>query len=319
MLNENFSHGNGAVVSLTHKVVRLLLFCSLLLTVVFSCKKIDDPTFGSKDVRAVSLGAASLEVMEGDTLPLSLIFNSRATQAQYKDFSWTVANPSIVKLETSLGVGIQLVGLDSGVTTITAVSADQKLQAVKTVVVSKAFFLSDPVYINLGVTAPGPPFNTISSPQTGRLANLADSKGVATGINLDITDNFEGENTLGVNNNLLGLPSQVSGSAFWGSTNNPTAVVKLSNLNRNTYYNLSFYGSRRDVNDNRETQYTVTGRSAPVTVTQNSSGNGSVISTVSNIRPTAAGEITVEIKAGPNNNNGLKYFYLNAMMIAPSN
>ncbi|SDC19294.1 PNPOx family protein [Niabella drilacis] len=290
----------------------------LLLLLFASCKKSEDVTFGSKDVRAVSLGTAPLELMEGDTVALDLIFNSRATEALYKDFSWTVKDPAIARLEAKAGVAISLVGLDSGATTVAVVSSDQRLKAEKTILVSKSFLLTDPVYINFGVTPPGAPFNSVSAPQTGRLANLADSKGVSTGINLDIIDDFEGENGSGMLSNTLGLPSSVSGTAFWGSNNNPAAVIKLSNLNRNRYYDLSFYGSRRDVADNRETQYTVTGRYASATVAQNASGNGSVISTVKNVRPTTSGDVVIAVKAGPNNNNGLKYFYLNAIMIEPS-
>lgn len=197
-------------------------------------------------------------------------------------------------------------------------TSDKQLSAFRNINVTKALVLLNPIYIDFGVTAFGPPFNTINNPKNNAVPNLIDNKGNETGINFEITDEFEGENGSGVIDNLLGLPPQVSSDAFWGSNGNPKAEIKFSRLNRNDYYDFNFYGSRRDVGDNRETAYTVKGRYQAVTVYQNSANNTSVISSVKKIRPNEQGEIIVTITAGPNNNNASKYFYLNAMTIDPS-
>ncbi len=297
---------------------QILLFFSIFFMGI-GCVKTDDQTFGSKDIQKIALPKETLYMMEGDTMNLSIIFNSRRTEALNEQFVWRLENDALAKLETVTGASAPIIALSEGFTKVIVESADKRLSASREIQISKANFLLNPVYIDFGSLAVGKPFNAIVNFRNHQVANLLDYKDKETGIDFEIINDFEGQNESGVINNLLGLPSQVSADAFYGSNNNSEAVIKLTKLNRNKYYNFSFYGSRRDVNDNRETSYTVTGRHKPVTVYQNASNNASVISVVKDIRPNENGEVTISITYGPNNNNASKFFYLNALMIEPAN
>ena len=294
-------------------------FALTLLGILFSaCVKDSDPTFGSKDINKIALSRGTLDMMEGDTVNLNVIFNSRQTQALNKELIWRVEDPAIAKVNSATGVSSPIIALSEGRTIVHVESADKLLSATKEILVGKATELNHPIYLEFGTAFFGPPFNSITDFRNHRVANLIDMQGTETGIDFEITDDFEGENRSGVLNNQLSIPPNITEDAFFGGNANPRAEIKISRLNRNAYYDLSFFGSRRDVGDNRETAYTVKGRYDAQTVYQNSSNNGSVISTVGKVRPNENGEIVITINAGPNNNNGSKYFYLNIMAITPS-
>lgn len=293
-------------------------FALTLLGILFSaCVKDSDSTFGSKDINKIALTRENLAMMEGDTVNLSVIFNSRQTEALNKEYTWRIENESVAKLQTSSGVSAPIIALSEGNTKIIVESTDKQLSATRDVQVTKANVLLNPIFIDFGALNVGKPFNSIVNFRNHQISNLLDSKDNGTNIDFEIYNDFEGQNESGMLDNLLNLPSQVSSDAFYGSNNNKDAAIRLSKLNRNKYYNISFYGSRRGVNDNRETAYTVNSRNIRETVYQNSSNNASIISTVKNIRPNENGEITITITFGPNNNNSSKFFYLNVMMIEP--
>lgn len=302
---------------MTRKNHILLLFSIFFMGI--GCIKTDDQTFGSKDIEKIALPKETLYMMEGDTMNLSVIFNSRRTEALNKEFVWRLENDVVAKLETVTGASAPIIALSEGFTKVIVESTDKRLSASREIQISKANFLLNPVYIDFGSLAVGKPFNAIVNFRNHQLANLLDNKDNQTGIDFEVYNDFEGQNESGVINNLIDLPSRVSSDAFFGSKNNTEAGIRLSKLNRNKYYNISFYGSRRDVNDNRETAFTVTGKNLVQTVYQNASNNTSTISTVKNIRPNENGEISVLITFGPNNDNASKFFYLNAMMLEPAN
>ncbi len=174
-----------------------------------------------------------------------------------------------------------------------------------------------PVYLDFGINISGTPWNNMSSYNSGKLADLLDGQGTPTGINIELTDAFSGDNTLGPENNTLGLPAQVSNDAFWGSaTDNVSGGFTISRLNKAQRYNFSIYGSRKDVSDNRETAYIISGANEG-TGYLNASGNVSRSVTIENIKPKDDGTITVRVTAGQNNNNGLRYYYINSIIIYP--
>lgn len=77
-----------------------------------------------------------------------------------------------------------------------------------------------------------------------------------------------------------------------------------------------FYGSRDGVGDNRETKYHVVGTNSGFGA-HNASSNKSDFTQINGIQPASDGTIDIILSAGPNNNNGSKYFYINTMIIAP--
>ena len=92
------------------------------------------------------------------------------------------------------------------------------------------------------------------------------------------------------------------------------SVLKLTGLNKDKQYSFWFFGSRKSVSDNRETAYTVLGRSEQ-TVTLNTSNNTTRFACAENIRPNANGEMTIVVTADPNNTNSYRFYHLNAMKL----
>lgn len=167
-------------------------------------------------------------------------------------------------------------------------------------------------------------YNNVT-PAQNPLFNVIDTNGAGTGIGLDIG----GFNELGPNLNGTQAPAgdaaifdvQATRDNLFGHSDNfnagsprPLGQMELTGLNPSLSYNFTFFGSRLGVTDNRETKYTVTGANSNFGLL-NASANVSNVAVVSGISPTAGGTIAIRVEAGPNNNNGSKFFYLGAMQI----
>jgi hypothetical protein len=120
------------------------------------------------------------------------------------------------------------------------------------------------------------------------------------------------------------MSSEISTDCFYGNAgavfsgkSEPTGGFVISNLSRNIAYNFTVFGSRSDVTDNRETTFTAKGQNE-ATTSFNASNNSLVLGKVNNIVPKQDGTISIVLGAGTNNNNSYKFFYINAMQIAPS-
>ena len=180
------------------------------------------------------------------------------------------------------------------------------------------FVLTQPVYFDFGLTLSGTPWNNMPSYKSGKIDGLLDAVGANTGFVIELTNDFEGDNAFGPSSSPLGLPSQVLIDAFFGSTpGNPSAGFTLSRLNKTMEYDFTFFASRIGAGDNRETAYNIKGGNEK-TVYLNASNNTGNVVTATNIKPDADGVIIITIGAGPNNNNGAKYYYLNSMSIQPA-
>lgn len=172
--------------------------------------------------------------------------------------------------------------------------------------------------------------NGVISPQPIVLPNLIDNTGASTGIGLSAQGFFPGGNPNGTT-----TPSGAAAAtfvatamvdnffthvgAFGGQATNPKGSVVLTGLDNATAYDFTFFASRMGPTDNRETKYTVTG-SASAFALLNATGNNSNIASVAGIHPNA-GSITIDVEAGPNNDNGgssstaTRFAYLGAMRI----
>ncbi|RNC66520.1 DUF4886 domain-containing protein [Proteiniphilum sp. X52] len=181
---------------------------------------------------------------------------------------------------------------------------------------SNDFVLQHPIYIDFGVQPSPAPFNNLAKPGD-RLINLADQKGTGTGFAINVTDMFNGENQSGMNNNALGYPSSASIDAFWSNgKERPKSSFTIYNLNPDVKYTFVLYGARGGATDNRETKYVVTGTNEK-SDSHNTSNNSSNVSIVSGISPNFDGSAVISLSPGPNNNNTDKFYYINAMMVAP--
>lgn len=143
--------------------------------------------------------------------------------------------------------------------------------------------------------------------------DLKDSQGRSTGVTLNVLTAWQtingGANTnnQGVNTGLNSgvYPDNVMTSSWW--TNTTTQTFRLTGLNPQYKYSLTFFGSRAGVSDNRITSYTINDTS----VTLNATNNSTQTATINNIRPDTAGGISVDMSAAA----GSQYGYINAMVV----
>ncbi|TWT99988.1 hypothetical protein Pla108_09320 [Botrimarina colliarenosi] len=168
----------------------------------------------------------------------------------------------------------------------------------------------------------------VNPPATLSIADAIDSDGANTGIGISLSGFFPGSNTAGQT-----APAGAAGALLeatatrdnvFGHTgpfsSNPDAslgTVTLTGLNPSLTYDFTFFGSRTGVTDNRETMYDVSGANSG-TAFLNASGNVSDLVVVSGIQPNGAGAVSIDVSAGPNNDNGSKFYYLGAMVISES-
>lgn len=154
------------------------------------------------------------------------------------------------------------------------------------------------------------------------LSDLVNTEGNSTGFSLWVHDAFTGVNTAGTTapDASLDMSANATSDSFFGSEGAHSGVIEatggitLGGLNANTKFAFSFFASRDQVTDNRETKYKVTGLTEE-TVYLDASNNKANMVKVLYMRPAENGTIKIDVAPGPNNNNSLKYYYLGAMRV----
>lgn len=163
--------------------------------------------------------------------------------------------------------------------------------------------------------------NTIATVPGGQLTGAVTTTNAATAVNLVIVERFNSANEVGttVQGNIYPVhatqDTQYGHTGPWGNvTTSLFPSFKLTGLLPSDSINLNFYASRASVSDNRETDYTVTGAATTV-VSLNPAGNIDTTVTAENVQPDAAGEITITLGPGVNNNNGNLFTYLGVLRV----
>jgi hypothetical protein len=174
----------------------------------------------------------------------------------------------------------------------------------------------------------GSPWNNLTSTKQGStVSNLLDIDGNSTNVSISVSDAFGGINANGPGSvtTSLPIPSAASADSFWGNgtgaftgISEPTGGFTVTGLNPEKEFDFHFFSSRTGSADNRETTFTVSGNNRKI-VSVNSSENTSNIASVTGISPKQDGSVTIDLKAGENNNNSYKFFYVNTLQIIPSN
>jgi lysophospholipase L1-like esterase len=185
----------------------------------------------------------------------------------------------------------------------------------------QAFAQMQSVLIDFGSNGSAFPWNNVSNASSGQVGELINAYGIPTEISLEVFDAFNGINTNGTTSPAmaLGIPGTASGDSFygntaeWGGQTQPTAGIQLTHLNPNTTYHLTIFASRMSVNDNRETQYILTGASVD-TAYLNASNNTSQ-AVEFEMFPKSDGTLTLMASAGPNNSNAYRFYYLNCLIL----
>src|SRR5690606_35576304 len=105
-------------------------------------------------------------------------------------------------------------------------------------------------------------------------------------------------NTVGevATSTIWNMPESVSKDSFWGNTretfegkNEITGGFTVSSLNKKMKYSFTFFSSRTNTSNNRETQFTVTGKSNSVIVSLDAALNKTNTVSVENIEPDSEG------------------------------
>ncbi len=157
----------------------------------------------------------------------------------------------------------------------------------------------------------------------GFLSNLALTDGTFTDIYFQMVSRFNGANESGTTAADL-YPASATRDSLFGNTEafsgleNITPIFKLGGLSTGSTYTLTFYASRLGVSDIRETRYTVTGAGEAFADLDAGNNQTNTVS-VASVTPDGAGEITVALTPGPNNNNANHFTYLGVLELKASN
>jgi hypothetical protein len=159
----------------------------------------------------------------------------------------------------------------------------------------------------------------VGSVDGGQLTNLVNSQNIATATGLEIKSRFNGANTNGTLESAIFAPNATRDSLYgntetWNGLSDITPSFKLTGLNPERVYNITFYASRLGVGDIRETSYTIEGESTTI-VAFDSSNNIDDVVTAMGIVPDAMNEITISLAPTENNNNGYHFTYLGVLKV----
>ncbi|SOD11775.1 DUF4886 domain-containing protein [Pedobacter xixiisoli] len=172
-------------------------------------------------------------------------------------------------------------------------------------------------------------WNTVPQYTAGTtVASLKDQVGANTNFSVTIVEGFNNRNQSGptATTTTFNMPSSVSSDSYygnskavWESKSVTQSVVKLTGLNTAKKYSFCFFGSRANSgNENRETKYTVKGTNEVIALLD-AANNTANIACAEQVMPNAAGEITITITAGSNNNNSYGFYYINALQLKQVN
>ena len=171
------------------------------------------------------------------------------------------------------------------------------------------------VYINFNdgsaaQPAQGAPWNNMNSvPNAGAaITNLKDDSAASTGFGIRLVDTWTGANSVGptTGNNSGVYPDRVLQSLYYDGSGS-ARHINLTGLSSKGKYNVIFYAGRASTNDNRITNYTISGQ----TVSLNAASNTTQTVSIKNISPDASGNIGITVMQDA----GSPFSYLNALQV----
>lgn len=141
-------------------------------------------------------------------------------------------------------------------------------------------------------------WNNFQDSAAGTLNAIISDAGVASTINMAVTDAFVAANGTGTTapTGTHGFPATATSDSFYIQDGaNATAEITISGLNPANTYSFMIFASRAGVADNRVAKYTLTGTNVG-TGTLNASNNTANTSDINNISPTAGGTIVLKLE-----------------------
>ncbi len=159
----------------------------------------------------------------------------------------------------------------------------------------------------------------------GQLNDLVNTENEMTSIGLEILSQFNGANTNGTRSSEYYTSSATMDSLYgnienWDGLSDVLPSFKLTGLNPDRIYRLTFYASRLGVSDIRETSYTVVGQETTIVKLDPANNiDNSAATSAEGIVPDQMDEITVSLAPTVRNDNGYHFIYLGAMKIEEMN
>ena len=180
------------------------------------------------------------------------------------------------------------------------------------------------VKLNFGADHTSDPAWNDITPALRTHTSIIDSNMNPTGILVTFTGDFGGTNRNGATytTTKMLMPADVSQSCLWGYAAGKfggqgprqNATLRLSHLNPELKYEFTFFSSRDNCQDFRQTSIVVQGEDTEADAIQSANNSRETV-TVKGIRPTANGEVQVMVMPGSYNNTPNLFYYLNAMTI----
>jgi len=185
--------------------------------------------------------------------------------------------------------------------------------------------VDDAIYVDFGSSANATSGNWNNMTSTyGTIENAITDSGAVTNIGFALPDRFNGVNENGTQapDPALGFPVEATRDSFYANDveysglTEPTAQLVISGLDPTASYELTLFCSRMDVGDVRQTQYAISGDGGlQETLYLDPANNVDTAVYSQPIRPTASGEIIIDIQKGPQNNNGYGFYYLGTLVL----
>jgi len=178
---------------------------------------------------------------------------------------------------------------------------------------------NDTIFIDFGNNLSPLPWNNLADPVAGNIAELLNSRELATAYSIAIFDPFNNINTAGATmpDPGIGFPATATGDSFFGNVadfggqSQPTGGVDITGLTPDKTYAFTLFASRNGSADNREAQYVFEGATTD-TIYLDAANNTSQTASVT-LSPDANGRIRITAAPGPNNTNASKFYYLGAL------
>ncbi len=179
----------------------------------------------------------------------------------------------------------------------------------------------DTVLIDFGSNISSFPWNNVTDPTAGFIADMINTDGQQSGIYMLVYDAFNNINTAGTMapDPALGMPGTATSDSFFGNTITfggqvqTTGGVELANLQLGKTYEITIFASRMSVADNRETRYLIEGAVMDSLFLDASNNTDRVVSI--SMLPDVNGVIRITASPGPNNNNSTGFYYLGAIRL----
>lgn len=164
--------------------------------------------------------------------------------------------------------------------------------------------------------------SAVGTSDTGSIDDLLSVSGSTTGFGLQMVRRFNGANSSGTTL-ATNYPSSASGDSLFGNTAEFSGIsdvfpaFRITGLDPEQTYQVTFYASRIGVADNRETLYTVTG-SETLATTLDPVGNVDRETSLEGLIPDSIGDLLIEISPSPQNTNSNQFTYLGVLQISSS-